>query len=371
MKKNLLLFCVLPCLLNAQSVSRDVMNEKAFFKQLLEKQQADLISLSSDAHENLPDTIYTYLGEERLLESIEKMIYEENGNKQQIKGLKDLNGDGIISADEMTKVDYSYKLKNDTLEIQEIYAVLHDDWVDVSKTVSIQKSPDIQLEYSIYTKRDDAWSLVIKLIAVEFNEKGLPVLYNIYNSDMTVGGDISFYMCREITYDEKNRYSTFTDFFPDAFPAAKIKFNYNENEKLEKVIRYDYKLENEDLFFDYMVEYTYDDKGNLSSKIKKNESGIEEAIYYTNIYPSTVSIDPVFSVHSIVYPNPVSDVLNVTIDGAEQAVITIINASGSIVSQQKTQQSTTSIPVNTLAKGYYFLTVQTAKGTKTHKVIIK
>ena len=61
----------------------------------------------------------------------------------------------------------------------------------------------------------------------------------------------------------------------------------------------------------------------------------------------------------------------VYIENADDAVVTLTNTAGSTVARQKVKNTTTQIPVHSLAKGYYFISVQTYTGVETHKVFIK
>jgi len=72
---------------------------------------------------------------------------------------------------------------------------------------------------------------------------------------------------------------------------------------------------------------------------------------------------------SAVYPNPTSDVINVTFSGADEAVITLLNMNGSIVFQQTTRNQVTTIPVQSFAKGMYFVTIQAGKSVETYKIM--
>jgi len=74
---------------------------------------------------------------------------------------------------------------------------------------------------------------------------------------------------------------------------------------------------------------------------------------------------------STVYPNPASDVINIFINGTEEAAITLLNMNGSVVFQQKTRQPVMSIPVQSFAKGTYFVHIQAGENMETHKIIIK
>ena len=123
---------------------------------------------------------------------------------------------------------------------------------------------------------------------------------------------------------------------------------------------------------EYKIEYTYTEMGDMLKK-EETESHFENEKWKD--YIKTVQVYNIsninVSVQSDIYPNPVSDVLYVTLEGADNAVITLVNMAGSVVLQQKTSHPSTSIPVQSFAKGFYFLTVKTDKGIKTHKVIIR
>jgi len=73
---------------------------------------------------------------------------------------------------------------------------------------------------------------------------------------------------------------------------------------------------------------------------------------------------------STVYPNPTSDVINVSFRSADEAVITLINMNGSVVFRQKTRQPVTTIPIKSLNKGRYLVHIQAGESMETHKIII-
>ena len=59
------------------------------------------------------------------------------------------------------------------------------------------------------------------------------------------------------------------------------------------------------------------------------------------------------------------------IEGADNAVLTLVIAQGTMLMKQKKDSQLITIPVSNYDKGYYFLIIRTNKGTKTHKVIIR
>lgn len=377
MKKTLLLLCAITCLLNAQAVVKKELKENPFFQQFVKNQQtSDQLMLRSD-NPNLPDTIYTYEGEVREFVKREAITYDENGRRKLINGWADVNGDGLINELDYYRQEYTYTQKDDLLEesIQSVF-MIDDEWMTTRKSVvvynkygNIVGAYDATIDWDNNSLKTDS-----KLIALESDEKGNAIAM----IDSTLERDEWTLMYWEFTYDVQNRYDTIYSYDYNEVekqkgrPVEKIGFHYNENGNETKSVHYEYDEETGEWAYEHMMEYTYDEKGNRTSeKDIESDGKISSSEYYKNIYSSTVANEEIFTVESAVYPNPVSDVLNVSINGADQAIITLLSANGSIVTQQKVQQLVTSIPVSSLAKGYYYLKVQTAQGAKTHKVIIK
>lgn len=377
MKRSLLLLCAIPCLLTAQTSTKKEPGEKPFIQQLKNNQQISNQLMLRSGNTNLPDSIYTYSGEEKELESIEAISYDENGRRKEVNVKADLNEDGVITDDELFKVEYTYTQKEDILEeeIVSFYSI-EDEWLAFSKVITQYNTYGNYLdryEY-MYDFENEKWLDGSKLIVEDLDEKGNAIAA----LDSTLDGDEWSLMYWEYTYDDQNRCDTVFSYDYNEVekkkgrPIEKVEFHYNDNGKVIENIHYENDEETGEWIYEHKMVYTYDDKGNVTSeKDIESDGKISSPEYYENIYSSTVANEEIFTVESAVYPNPVSDVLNVTINGADQAVITLINANGGIVVQQKVQQSTAAIPVSSLAKGYYFLTVQTAQGAKTHKVVIK
>lgn len=375
MKQTLLLLCAIPCLLTAQTVTKKELKENPFFQQLVKNPQTSDPMMLRSGNTNLPDSIYTYSGEEKVLESIEAITYDENERRKEVNVKVDLNDDGVITDDEVYKVEYTYTQKEDVLEEEIVgFYNIEDKWLAFSKVIAQYNTHGNYLdryEY-MYDFENEKWLDGSKWIVEDLDEKGNAIAA----LDSTLDGDEWTTMYWEIKYDAQNRYDTIFSYDYDeiekkkGIAVEKMEFVYGENGKQIENIFYDYK--DSEWVYSHTVEYSYDDKENLISVKEIEKDGeIKDSEYYTNIYSSDVSNEKLFSVESAIYPNPVSDVLNVTINGADLAVIKLINANGSIVIQQKVQQSTATIPVSSLPKGYYFLTVQTTQGTKTHKIIIK
>lgn len=384
-KKLLWMLCVLPCLLSAQVTSKTEMKKKSFMKQMVQQQEfsGNRMSVYSGSTENRPDTIYIYEGEEKALVNKVALVYSESGRIMQELFLADLNNDGLITDDEKSRRSiYQYADIEGIFKKEEFQSQFKDgEWILTYKVVGYYDSKDmyVPFDYYEYYAEDEQWLLDYKMTAVEFDAEKRPIVLmdsTIIESDTSV-------MKIDLGYNEQGLFNLFTSSVKADIPAEghewqlleKIEFAYNENLKLEKDTHYDYEYDEQktdmDWVYAYEIGYTYDEQGNLTSEIERSESGIRDAIYYTNIYSIPDANDVIPTIQSAIYPNPVSDVLQVTIEGADNAVVTLVNAAGSVVAQHKTTQSVVSIPVHSLAKGYYFLMVRTDKGVKTHKVIVR
>lgn len=71
-----------------------------------------------------------------------------------------------------------------------------------------------------------------------------------------------------------------------------------------------------------------------------------------------------------VYPNPVTNILNVYTSSAD-ALISIVNNAGAVVLQVSSYENYTQIDVSRLAKGEYYVTVEAGKTTESFTVIVE
>ena len=405
MKKLLLILFTLPYLLSAQNVTTNVAKYKSFAKQIITGRQVnDRVSTYSGDGNNQLDSIYIYYGEEKVFVGKASITYDDNGSMVQQKSIFDYDNDGIYDQentfdyddngrivlekymfdedvdgiyDEGEKSEFLYAQKGNLIEVEEISSTFRNGiWKYYYKSVTYYNPANMYTPVESYgyshNENEGGWVFSSKKTATEFDEKGRPTV--IMDSSQWL--DIMTVSCRIVhTYTESGLYSSTTEFRPATHtepvevwePRNREEFIYDEDDKLTKEVRIQYD-------FDETItdDYDYDEKGNVISVITTLDDGEIESIYLKNFYSSgTDANDVIPAVQSNIYPNPVSDVLHITIDGAENAVITLVNAAGSVVVQQKTNHSITSIPVQSFAKGYYFLIVKTSKGTKTHKVIIR
>ncbi|MDR2915347.1 MAG: T9SS type A sorting domain-containing protein [Tannerella sp.] len=395
MKKVLLMLCAFPCLLSAQSVTKNVAKEKSFIQQIAKNRQAEgRVFVYSGSEDNLPDSIYTYYGEEKTLVGKAAITYDENGRRVQEKGVHYAiinTGEAVTEAEVEYKRDYTYTQKSDSLIEEIIYSnLLEEEWSYRDKELNVYNANNIQIGMYLYDYDPETqeWVLDYMNVATEFNEDGNPVIV----VDSTVVGGVlekTAYMAASyneleqiigvIIYEASDEESLMVkpvsaeEATPEGewVPIAKFEITYNEDGKRIEDTYYEYDEDAEDWVYESTINYGYDEKGNLISQIDSNDDGNLGEIYYTNVYSSETSNDVIISIQSAIYPNPVSDVLNVIVEGTDHAVLTLVNAAGSVMVQQKITQPEVSIPVQSFAKGYYFLIIQTNKDVKTHKVIIR
>ncbi|MFP4471999.1 MAG: Ig-like domain-containing protein, partial [Bacteroidales bacterium] len=90
-----------------------------------------------------------------------------------------------------------------------------------------------------------------------------------------------------------------------------------------------------------------------------------------NFKTEALSVDEKPGLELMLYPNPASDVVNVTALNAN-AVITLTNAQGQIVrTVNATAGENLSLDLSSLSRGIYFLNARSADSSTTHKVFVK
>ena len=348
--------------------------------------------VSAQVYETI-DSAYTYEGEEKKLAKITAYSYGGNGGSwdemTQERGVFDINLDGVTSDDEEYKIDYTYNPSGELCEEEALlYYKTRDGWSAQVKYDVCYNIPDGMVmknyqfsdkavihNYQFYVKLEDKWELAIKKVTTEYNDQKLPFVQ--MDSSYFTDGTEAIAQRIELSYNENGKCSVSTLYEKTNMPAigqewrafSKTEFSYNRDGKIEREI--DYHYSGNEWSYLSTTEYEYNERGNCISEIKSNENRIIDEIYYKYKYSIRGANEHISSVQSKVYPNPVSDVLSVTIDGADNAIITLTNVAGSVVVRQKINQPATQIPVHYLAGGYYVLTVQTTTKTETHKILIK
>ena len=101
--------------------------------------------------------------------------------------------------------------------------------------------------------------------------------------------------------------------------------------------------------------------------------------YYTTSTPMVrMNFDPTVSINEVanafglnVYPNPASDVINVTLNKEVAASITIIDVTGKVVKTSTINGTSTSINTTGLSNGVYYVNITDGTSVSTEKVVIK
>jgi len=102
-----------------------------------------------------------------------------------------------------------------------------------------------------------------------------------------------------------------------------------------------------------------------------NEEGKPGFLRFTYEYIplETNFISPIPTSSQIVlYPNPVSK--NLYINLSESANVSIYNTNGTLIKQYHAQSGCANISVENLAKGVYFIKIQSSKESKTEKIVV-
>jgi hypothetical protein len=375
MKKYLLLLLLFPCLLTAQ-VSKDG-RKGASIPWLSKLQTANEVMLRTGVFDNLPDSTYIYY--DGILHRMLHITYNGDGWVVLEEGYTAYGGD---VADDKIKREYAYTLEGDLLVQEAItFFTPHDEnvWEEYTKEVIYYNGNGVPVRSEQYfTDGSGGWEFNNLSATVEYNEKGNPLA--VVDSIPGSGG-LMAYRRVEVTYDAQDRYTQISTFSPDKTEEWKledlIEVTYEGNSKCIE----SYYERGEKTALPYViVETRYDERGNIISEVEKELTGSGEYEIawedtYRHVYPDgwiSTGIEVVAPNlgSSIVYPNPSVDYVTVSLQGANEAVVTLINISGQTVSQQTISQQA-SIAVYSLPPGVYLLTVKMAAKTDVHKLIVR
>lgn len=379
MKKILLLLGAFPCLLSAQISKSGIDKVSAlWFNRLQTKND---VVLRSEAIDNLPDSTYTYYSGK--LHKAVSIKYNEDGWPVLEKGYTDFDYEGYPNDD--VKTEYTYTREGDFL-VQEAVSFLtpYRDgvWHEYAREVNYINARNLAVTSRLYYSLGGGeWELNGVFASVEYNEKGNPTV--AFDSVPGAGGQLKAIMRFEISYDSQDRIAvlnTFAAVRGDAdewIQEERIAVTYDEQGNRRET-HFIQDKDGEWTKFDYLVETLYDERGNIISETEKTldeygEYHIEWSDTYRHVYlPDAVASAPGVESgsSSVIYPSPADSYVTVSLQGAENALVTLTDLSGRVVVRQAIGQQA-GIPVSSLSRGVYLLTVQTAKGTDVHKLIVK
>jgi hypothetical protein len=107
----------------------------------------------------------------------------------------------------------------------------------------------------------------------------------------------------------------------------------------------------------------------LKQFIENDQPGFLKFDYEFIPLEGTTGISTFPSENVAIYPNPVSDVLNVNL--SQKANIAVYNLIGSLVDERNAESGLISIPVSQWAKGTYIVRINSGNDSQTQKVIVK
>ncbi|MCF8411648.1 MAG: T9SS type A sorting domain-containing protein, partial [Crocinitomicaceae bacterium] len=101
--------------------------------------------------------------------------------------------------------------------------------------------------------------------------------------------------------------------------------------------------------------------------------------FYTTSTPMVrMNFDPSASINEVenafglnVYPNPASDVINVTLNKEVTATVNVVDVTGKVVKTSTINGTTTSINTAGLSSGVYYVNITDGTSVSTEKVVIK
>ncbi len=94
-----------------------------------------------------------------------------------------------------------------------------------------------------------------------------------------------------------------------------------------------------------------------------------DAIYVSSCISTGISNNDDVSKDIIIYPNPASDAIAVSLKGSGQFEIRLYNSIGILVLAKQFNTNTADIDIHELQSGLYLLKVKTSRGDVTHKII--
>lgn len=351
MKKYLFMLFFLPCLLYTQRV----------FGQ------------------NKPDSVYVYSGEERQLIKVSAIMYDDDNRILREEGRIDLNGDGLIQANEMYKMSYVYTETGGLFTIEAVKEIFEDEqWINSSKEVKTYKASNLNVPvhdcaYS-YDITEGKWDLYSKTIATEYNEKGFPVVLMDTLPYPTMLGLKYALKSKVLSYNESNLLDAVLyaskkdadDPSEEFTPSQKDEFMYDDNHVLiqKRVYSYDNLYNNGNPIWDWSlsntIDYEYDEYGNI---IREGD------VYYTNIYSSANSNDFIADIAK----NPqlffADGQVEVVFDDDMLFDVAIYNMQGLLMTQQKNNRNHAAVSFNKALPGIYIVHVISGEYRYTQKIV--
>ena len=100
--------------------------------------------------------------------------------------------------------------------------------------------------------------------------------------------------------------------------------------------------------------------------------------YTTSNVMVRMNFDPILSVNELeefiefnVYPNPASEVINISVNKVVEAIVSVVDITGKVVKTSSLNGLSTTVNTAGLTNGVYYVTISNGASTSTQKVVIK
>jgi hypothetical protein len=257
--------------------------------------------------------------------------------------------------------------------------VLYYEWVNHLREESIYNANNNDSTKTIYNWNiyENVWDYRVKTI-VTLNQNDIDRCYEFYNwnkdSMRWIGGSKS-----ETNYLPNGDKTLFISYNWDHtlsnwIESSKYVYTYNTEEKPFEYFGYQYDTIFNDWIYIQNTKFDYD---SYENEIMKIDSSLEystnlwkdfKILNYYSLPTNIITLEPKINLVRL-YPNPVSDFLNIEMPAITVCDGKILNLNGQLIKTFEITQNHNCIDVSYLRNGMYFITIATPHGVVTQKLI--
>lgn len=366
MKKLVLCICLLPVISFAQQTS-------GHFLKVFNRTTQTVSSLRM-ANTAL-DSTYTYQGSDNKLTDIAYYTYDESGRKIKMETKSAYSSDGDLSLSSKTEYIYPENIGNTSYETEErAYSYKDGEWMPVYKTFNTYTAAAVQTAMRSYRNENGEWVKDWVWETAESDDKGNPLI--VMDTTFHADGSLEVYKM-DAVYSDGGLVLGGTNYdwseeLKDWIPSQKAQLTYDDQGNV--ISQYTEFMEDGEWIFGFEYTYQYDEHRNMIRETDKENDGFTFYIRFQNFYSNntithneTIRVDRDYKIAV----NSSSRTLEFDLGDIEEGKVSIINASGAIVRRETVRNSQHSIPLNTLASGFYIIHVYTSQGEQSRRVIIR
>lgn len=376
MKRILLLFCMLPSLFSAQ----ELYDEHQFADVLLSSRSRAQPSMRMDA---LPDATLdsTHVYEDWAGDFlISKYTYQFDGAHIMKRYMTGYSHDKKLY---LVKTSYAYEPRK-YFWIEQIDSIFEfNRYTSRSKYTRTYNEEAYLTDYREYhSNYDSPWGDAVQIYsAVEFNEKNMPVLfmdttYAIIENELTTTPVIRKWEIKynNNTIEEMTSYTEVSDLVsPDGWiPEIKYKIHYDEfgTTRTMTVLG----MENMEWTYKFgEVITTFDGRDNKKTYQRKDDKGeIVASLRFEQFYDETSTYNKkITGQEPEIILDGSSRLLTINLKEAQNGSVTIVNASGHIVTGRNIHNPISQISLANLQSGFYIISIQTTGHRISQKIMLK